>query len=942
MKPRGSHRLFTSAAAALVLLASLGAPPVCAQDGRASAYYEDAVKRYNDQDYDGAILQVKNALQIEPRMLPAMTLMGEIHVASGNGAAAETALNAAAQAGADVALTAVPLAKAFLLQFKHDQLLAQPVPPRLPLLKRAELLEVKAQAALQINDGPTLRRILEDIDAIDPNSVAALSIKATVAMREGMLDEAARHLEQAMRTAPDNATVWLTRASLHHVRGDAEQALADYGEVIGRDPSNRDARLARIGLLIDLGRDAETSDDMQFLAEKGGDDPRLTYLRAIKLARAGDEHGARSALSEAANTIEAIGKPIVMRNMQLLLIAGVINYSLGNFEAATLYLEAYVKSPGGEIETRKILATLLMRQGEHRRAARLLEEVIGQVGEAPELLAMLADAYTGADEHHRAAAALERAAALRPDDPVLATNLAMSRAKRGQMDAALGELAGIFAQEEHQPVAGLPLAVLFMNRGNYAAAADVAAKLHASDPQNLTYLNLLGITRVGLGELREARLWFEKALALAPDYRPAELNLGKLDRRQGRFDEAQHRFEQLLGREPDDPQLMLELARTFAAQGAHESALELARGAAAAAPASFEIARFLIEQHLAAGDFDSAHSVAWSQEKLHPDNLFVMQAQAAILGAEGKFDQMRTILKRMTDTAHFDIDWLLRIAAQQRRANLLSDAQYTLFKAVQSQPGSLAARTALAEVELGLKNLDAAEELAAALAAEHPDRAIGHAILGDVAVARGQPGTGAEHYAAAMSATTEDVPALVLKRHLALRAAGDNDAAAGLLEDWQRKYPRAAWIKGALGEHAMHLGRYQVARARFEEFLGLEPGHVPTINNLANVLLKLEHMDSALSRAREAYAAVPEDPYVNDTLGWILVKMGRIEEGMRYLREARTRLATMPEIRYHLAVALHRQGRTAEARSELAVALGSGEDFDGKEDAVRLHGELGG
>jgi thioredoxin-like negative regulator of GroEL len=50
----------------------------------------------------------------------------------------------------------------------------------------------------------------------------------------------------------------------------------------------------------------------------------------------------------------------------------------------------------------------------------------------------------------------------------------------------------------------------------------------------------------------------------------------------------------------------------------------------------------------------------------------------------------------------------------------------------------------------------------------------------------------------------------------------------------------------------------------------------------------------------------------------------------------------VPEIRYHLAVALNKQGRLDEALTELTQALNSARDFDGKDDAIRLRAELGG
>ena len=87
-----------------------GLPAAQAADlhGRAGEYYENAIKRYNAQDHDGAIIQLKNALQQDSKRIAAMILMGEVYVAAGHGAAAETALREAPAAGADVTLTADP------------------------------------------------------------------------------------------------------------------------------------------------------------------------------------------------------------------------------------------------------------------------------------------------------------------------------------------------------------------------------------------------------------------------------------------------------------------------------------------------------------------------------------------------------------------------------------------------------------------------------------------------------------------------------------------------------------------------------------------------------------------------------------------------------------------------------------------------------------------
>lgn len=88
-----------------------------------------------------------------------------------------------------------------------------------------------------------------------------------------------------------------------------------------------------------------------------------------------------------------------------------------------------------------------------------------------------------------------------------------------------------------------------------------------------------------------------------------------------------------------------------------------------------------------------------------------------------------------------------------------------------------------------------------------------------------------------------------------------------------------------------------------------------------------------------AYDLLPADAGVNDTFGWVLINLSQTEDGLRYLREARARAAAVPEIRFHLAVALHLQGRTKEALAELNEALRSDRDFEGKDQALALQRE---
>ena len=71
-----------------------------------------------------------------------------------------------------------------------------------------------------------------------------------------------------------------------------------------------------------------------------------------------------------------------------------------------------------------------------------------------------------------------------------------------------------------------------------------------------------------------------------------------------------------------------------------------------------------------------------------------------------------------------------------------------------------------------------------------------------------------------------------------------------------------------------------------------------------------------------------------------LVGSRRGRQGGYYLYAASGSAPKNPDIQYHLAVALNRLGRTADAQAMLETLLGSGVSFTDKADAEKLLQEL--
>ena len=112
------------------------------------------------------------------------------------------------------------------------------------------------------------------------------------------------------------------------------------------------------------------------------------------------------------------------------------------------------------------------------------------------------------------------------------------------------------------------------------------------------------------------------------------------------------------------------------------------------------------------------------------------------------------------------------------------------------------------------------------------------------------------------------------------------------------------------------------------------------LNNLAWLYQQKGDLAKARGLAERAIAAAPRAPLIDDTLGWILLAQGEADRAVNYLSAASLSAPGNPDIQYHLAVALHRVGRAADAKATLETLLGSGAAFSDKAEAEKLLQEL--
>lgn len=918
----------------LLALLLAGAIPTAgaAQPEQASRFYEDAQGRFEKNDVAGAIIQLKNALQQDPKLLPAYVLLGKAHLRKGEPGPAEVALTQAVQLGVAPGVVLVPLAQSWLAQGKFRELLDKASADKALPAQRVELLLLRASAHAELGDSGAAAQTLEDARRLDPRSAPIAVAQSALALRAGNLQAAARSADEAVHLAPSDPQAWYARGAAAHVGGDSRAALEAYSKAIGLAADHLDARLARAGLLLDLRREAEAAQDLSALRKSHPLEPRSNYLNAVLAARQGNAAESRARLVETAKFIDPIPPEVLGRKPQLLLLGGLAHHGLKEPEKAKAQLDAYLKLNPRHAGARKLLASILLAEGDTAAVLTVLERAEKLAPNDPQILSLLASAYTARGNHHRATAYLERASQASGGSPALETSLGFSLMSAGRTDAALEQLERVYRKDPGQARAGYALAVLYMKQGQPAKAAQLAGQMAKREPKNPAVQNLLAVARAAAGDRKGARAAYEATLALDRDFLPARLNLGKLDLAEGRPQAAAERFQSILKERPKDTQAMFELAAIEQAGGAPLRAIDWLEKIHAIDRKDLRAGARLVELELRRGKTDRALALARELDGLMPDDL----AALALLGraslAAGQRKAALAAFDRMTVLAQYDAAAQTGIAELQMMAGNLQGAAYSLEKALSARAEFVPALALKAELELRKGETAKAGELARAIVARHPRDAVGHRLAGEAAMAKRAYTEAAASFRAALALQPDT--RIAMRLFEASLAAGERAKAVGFMEGWARSHPRDPAALRALAEAYLRTGNAKAARATYEQALELgEDANL--LNNLAYVMLRLED-PGATAIAERAYRLDPNDAGIGDTLGWALFRQGRAEDALKYLREARLRAPANPEIAYHLAAALERAGRRDEARREIEDALAGKPDFDELADARRL------
>lgn len=304
--------------------------------------------------------------------------------------------------------------------------------------------------------------------------------------------------------------------------------------------------------------------------------------------------------------------------------------------------------------------------------------------------------------------------------------------------------------------------------------------------------------------------------------------------------------------------------------------------------------------------------------------------------AAGRYDEALNRLRAASVAAQQDDAIRLDIARTQLALGQNEAARSTVSEVLSRKTDWLPAVALGAWLDIERGAREEAIARMAELRKQRPNDPQVLATEGEILMTAGRADLAAGAFEAALK--RQPTRELATKAYLARSAAHLPDPPAPLrlyVED----HPFDPAARLALAQAYQTAGDAPRAIVQYEKLVADGVGSPAALNNLA--WLYSERKDPrALTTARRALELAPQNPAIQDTVGWILVQQGKHEEALPLLRNAVARAPDVAEIRYHYAVALARNDHRDDASQELTRVLQDPAPFAERAAARALLAEL--
>lgn len=593
----------------------------------------------------------------------------------------------------------------------------------------------------------------------------------------------------------------------------------------------------------------------------------------------------------------------------------IAEFELGQTESATTRLEETLQKFPANLTASVALAKMKLSTKDLTGAEEVLRNAVASAPQSSEAELALSQVYWLSKQPEKAETEIKKAIQIDPHNGPALAGLAAMQVASHRMDEA---------EETYKRLAALPAreykhlyGVFLFQTGKREAGLAEFIKLAKEDPNDRSARSRVLAAYVSMGKMTEAQQLLADALKKNARDTDALFERAELNLRTGNAHGAESDLKQVLHFRSDSAQAHLALAEVYRIEGAKEverqELNEALRYNAAMLPARLALARSFIASNEAQAALEILNQAPQQQKNI----LALIIERNWALFATGNFKEMRTILDQALKTGRYP-DLLIQDGVLRMRDGDYLGARADADEILGKNWEDIRAAHLLADSYNAQKQPQKAIERLTELVQGEPKSAPLQYLLAQYDLADGKRAEGRQALEAAKAANPGFTQADVALAGLDYQEQHPDDARrrlATVLAAEPRNVRALLLLASIQGE----TGNREDAIAKYREILDIDSRNLFALNNLAWTL-GLDKPDEALPYAQQADEIAPDDPAVQDTLGWIYYRKGIYQTAVQYLKNAVARGST-PRRQFHLAMSYIKAGDRDLGQRTLSAAL---------------------
>jgi len=446
------------------------------------------------------------------------------------------------------------------------------------------------------------------------------------------------------------------------------------------------------------------------------------------------------------------------------------------------------------------------------------------------------------------------------------------------------------------------LAYLYNEEGDSTRATQVLSAIPDAARSAKLY-SALGYTYEQQKQYKNAIEAYKRAIELDRDNLDAMRGLAQNLMNDGQPDAALEQYKIIADANPEDAQTYLHMAEIYRKTGKFDLALENLKKVESMVQDSIEVPYNMAAVYQAQGRYDEAIQVLQPLLKKteKPDNSYipgersnraVFLERLGTIYRENNNDQLalETFRKMLTLGDENAVRGYQQIIDTYREAKQWQQATDAAKEAVQKLPN-----------DRGLKMVYAAQ-------------------LADM----GQPEAGLQQVKAQLKGTPEDreVYITLAQMYSRLKRWPEAEEALDKAEQLSTKPDDKQYVDFLRGSTYERQKKYEQAEEMFRKVLVSDPQNATALNYLGYMLAdRSTKLDEALNFIKKAVALEPANGAYLDSLGWAYFRLGKYELAEDNLIKASQRIGTDPTVQDHLGDLYQKTGRLKLAAAHWERAL---------------------